>query len=764
MVEGCADWGLLVKRFLKTFLKTFTIIFIISFLVLSGVVFGSLYGYIDNLQGLDIKNLKMNFTSVVYYINPETGEPAEMERLYETENRIWAEFNDTPEYLKKAFVAIEDERFEKHMGFDIKRTGGAALKVITTGKFSFGGSTITQQLIKNLTGDEDVSISRKIREIYRAFMLERELSKDEILELYMNTIYLGQRCYGVQTAANVYFGKNVKELTLAESASIAGITQFPSRYDPIVNPQNNKEKQEIVLKKMLELGYISEAEHDGAVSEELIFKNGGASEADSTQSYFVDTVIDEVLGDLQKELGYSKPVANKMLFSGGLKIYSTADIGVQNAMNEVFADDKNFPNIKGEVKPEAAMVVIDPYTGGIKGIIGGRGEKTANRTLNRATQALRQPGSAIKPVSVYAPAIEYGYVNAATMVNDEPITIGGWSPRNANGKFSGKTTVRRAVEQSLNVPAVNVLDKITVDTSYKFLTGNLGITTLVNSEKRGDKVYSDKNLSSLALGGLTDGVCVMELTAAYAPFANRGIYVPPHSYTRVLDRNGAVILEKKAKPLTAMSEQTAFIMTKLLVGVVENGIGSGARFSGAIETAGKTGTTSENRDRWFVGFTPYYVGGAWFGFDQPKSLAGLSQNPAATLWKAVMTQVHKGKSAKTFDMPSGVYKTGVCIDSGKQAGELCTKDYRGSRVRYEFFKKGSGPSGTCDVHIPISICGESGQLAGEHCPVDGVSEASAPKGDMPEVCELHGGAGPPEDGEPETDTPAVEDEPALEGV
>ena len=471
--------------FFSTLFKTLFITSCIALIAMIGILGGTLYGYIGSTQELNVADLNLDFTSFVYYKNSETEEYTELERLYDEENRVWVDMKQIPEHLKDAFVAIEDERFEKHMGFDYRRTIGATIGYITNkiaGKrHSYGGSTITQQLIKNLTGEDDVSVQRKIQEIWRAILLEKQLSKEQILELYLNTIHLGEGCNGVQAASNIYYAKDVSELALPEAASIAGITQYPVKYNPFINPENNKEKQEVVLGKMLELGYINKDEYNLAMETPLNFEKGSQQNISSKQSYFVDQVIEDVLYDLQHEKGYSEVMASKLLFTGGLQIYSTIDPKVQNALDKVFSDDNKFPPSSGDEKPEAAMIVLDPYTGQIKGIVGGRGKKTAARILNRATQTIRQPGSSIKPIGVYAPAIEYGFVTPGTVIDDVPTRIGNWSPRNWYSGYWGLSTVRRGVEQSMNILAVKTLDMVGVNRSFNFLKNNLGITTLVES-------------------------------------------------------------------------------------------------------------------------------------------------------------------------------------------------------------------------------------------------------------------------------------------
>ncbi len=703
----------------KTFTRYFVIAIVVLSVILLGIICGSIFGCISRADDFDLDNLHLDFTTFVYYTDPESGETREMDRLYDDENRIWVPYEQIPQYMKDAFVSIEDERFFRHGGFDVKRILGAALNMVKKGGYSYGASTITQQLVKNLTGDDEVTIERKIQEIYRAVQLEKKFSKEEILELYLNTIYLSQQCNGVQAAANLYFGKDVSELTLAECASIAGITQYPSRYDPIVNPRNNKEKQEIVLEKMLALGKITEAEYEKAVSEKLVFVQKDATASIiSSNSYFVDAVIEEVLEDLQKEKGYAKQVALKMIYSGGLKIYTTADIKVQTALEEIYTNEENFPKTSGEVQPESAAVVINPETGGIAGLVGGRGEKIGSRTLNRATDTLRQPGSTIKPIAVYAPAIEYGHINPNSIVVDGPITIDGWSPRNAGGGFSGPVSISAAVARSLNTVAVKVLDKITVDASFDFLQKNLGITSLVENETRDGKVYTDKVYPALALGGLTDGVSVAEMCAAYVPFVSKGLYTPPTTYTRVESYDGEVLLEQKSEDVKiAMSEPSAYQMTQLLQGVVRYGTGSAAYLDNSrIPVAGKTGTTTNDNDRWFIGYTPYYVTAVWFGYDQPKSLGAIGYNPAIPLWREIMNEIHEGKEGKTFSLPSGMKTTAICKESGTLATSACFKDIRGSQVSYVYLGENQIPTTYCRVHKTFVVCTQTNLLATTACP------------------------------------------------
>lgn len=634
----------------KIFLKYFLVLTLVFAIVFGGVVAGVFVGSANVDKDINLDNLSISLTSVIYGEDSD-GNIVEFEKLNGNENRIWVDFENIPEDMKNAFVAIEDERFYSHNGVDIRRFTSAAINYIFKSGSQHGGSTITQQLIKNLTGDKDVKISRKLTEIIRAYTLERKVrDKDKILEAYLNTIYLGQGCNGVQLASNVYFNKDVSELNLAECASIAGITQSPVYYDPFLNPDNNKEKQEIVLAKMLELGYITQQEHDEAVAYELVFTKENMDKRAASQSYFADEVVNDLIDDLVNENGYSQTQATNLVYNGGLKIYATVDPDVQSAMQSVFENDKNFPTIKnnGDELPQSAMVVLDAEDGGIKGIIGGRGAKQESRSLNRATQTKRQPGSSIKPLSVYGPAIEEGLISPSTIFQDEKIDINGWTPKNHYSGFKGSMTIKQAIEQSTNTIAIKVLQLIGVDESYEYLTEKLHFTTLVENSKRDDgKVYTDKNLSALALGGMTDGVTVEEMTAGFLPFVNEGEYIRPYTYTKVEDKDGNVLIEKTPEKNRAFKEETAEVMTYLLQSVVTNGTGTPARLSSGMPAAGKTGTASNDTlgdtDRWFVGYTPYYVGGCWFGYDQQKSLDSLASNPAVSLWKKVMDEIHKDK-------------------------------------------------------------------------------------------------------------------------
>lgn len=667
----------------------------------------------------NVDTISLNLTSLVYAID-ENGNEIQFEALYDEENREWAELEDIPDDLKNAFIAIEDERFYSHQGFDVKRTIGATLsylekKITKSNDRTYGGSTITQQLIKNYTDEDDYSIKRKVEELYRAYKLEQVMEKDQILELYLNTIYLSQQCNGVRSAAKVYFGKELDELTLAECATIAAITQFPTKYDPKRNPESNKERRNVILNKMCELGYISKSERDAAKETDVITV---ATEEDrpaaSITSYYTDALIDQVLRDLMEEKGCTEVVAKQLLYSGGLKIYSAMNPRIQSIMDDYYANDDNFPKTSGETIVQSSMVIIDPNTGYVVGIIGGRGEKTASRTLNRATQTLRQPGSSIKPLSIYSPAVEYGLIEPGDIVSDVEITIDGWTPRNDDRSFRGDITISAALAGSRNVAAIRILQYLGLDRSFNFLKKNYHISSLVTSKVSGGKVFTDKGFAAIGLGGLTSGVSVIEMAAAYVPFASRGYYYEPAFYTKVTDSRGNVILERTPTPLPAISESTAYTMTQMLQGVVTSGTGTSARLA-KMPAAGKTGTTSDNNDRWFVGYTPYYVGAVWYGYDEPASLRGISGNPSAKVWKGIMDKVHEPLSTKNFNSLGNTSHYLVCADSGLLPNSSC------SNLTFGDYTKSLAPKSRCSIHSESDL-GEGELVVVEELSTDILSE------------------------------------------
>lgn len=655
--------------------KTLIVLFVLGVMGAAATVVWATWG-MDFDFADSFNKFGLSLSSVVYYEDAE-GNLNQYERLVADENRVWVDYDAIPDNMKNAFVAIEDQRFYRHHGVDLKRTAGAVINVLRNGDSSYGGSTITQQLVKNITEDSEHSKARKIREMVRAVIIETKMDKREILELYMNSIYLGHGANGVQAASHAYFAKDVAELNLEECAAIAGITQHPSTYDPIVNPDGNKEKRRLVLDKMLELGYIGQTEYDEASNAQLNVVS--ADESSAAQSYFVDCLFEELLADLVEVKGYTQSYATALIYNGGLKIVATVDPDVQNIMDDVYANGKGFPKFYGE-QPESAMIITDPYTGQIKGIVGGTGVKTGARVLNRATQTKRQPGSTIKPLAVYGPGIDLGVITAASTVENSPLTLNGWKPNNANRKFTGPVSVRKAVASSLNLPAVRVLEEVGLDKSFDYLTKNLHLS-LIESKKTDTGISSDKGYAPLALGGLTEGVTLSEINAAYTAFANSGVYVQPTSYTKVYDSSGNLLLSKTPERNKAFSEETAFIMNQLLKGVVQSGTAAGSAITG-MDTCGKTGSADDNKDRWFVGYTPYYVGSVWVGYDEPKVISYAGVNPALTIWRSVMTRVHNGLEPRAFEQPQFVKKAYVCSNSGEYGTNSCSgsTDYVNTRL------------------------------------------------------------------------------------
>lgn len=627
----------------------------------------SIYGYSvvhgDPVFNLTEEKYSQNQTSFIYGYDKD-GNEVEITRLHGEENRIWVNLDDMSEYLPNAFIATEDQRFLKHSGVDWIRTIGVIVKPSNKGQ---GGSTITQQLIKNLTDEDDVTVVRKFNEILSALNLEKNYDKNEIIEAYLNTIFLSEGCYGVKTAAEKYFGKDVSDLNVAECACIAAITQYPSRYNPLRNPEKNRQRQLWILEQMLQQGYITEQEYNDAVAYEMVFTNSenyqGSQITDSKEganenkidSYYVDYVIKTVIDDLQK-MGYTKKKARALLYGGGLKIYTAVDFEVQEAMEDVYENYRKMP----DETVQGAMVVMN-YEGRVLGLVGGTGKYSGDLELNRAFQSERQPGSTIKPISVYGPAFEKSLqddscdIYWSTLTPDKPLkkVKDKWWPTNEGGSFSSKeVTVQHGLSKSLNTISARTLDKIGVDYSFEYITEKFHISTL-------DSI-NDCDYAPLATGSLTHGVTVLEMTAAYAAFGNGGEYYKPYCYYKIEDSLGNVLIQTDAQSTKeqALSESTGWLMNKLLQTVMTSGTGTSYKISG-VECFGKTGTTTASKDRWFVGGTPEYVAAVWYGYDMPKEIVyRLSPNPSGTIWKTVMTNIYdaKGVNQKTFPEYDGIVK------------------------------------------------------------------------------------------------------------
>ena len=653
--------------------------------------------------------------------------PKEMEdqRIHGADNGIWCAYEDIPQHLKDAFVAIEDQRYFSHNGVDWLRTTKAALNYFLHFDGRFGGSTITQQLIKNVSSDNELTIARKIREACRAIHLERKHSKEEILELYLNIVPLSSGCVGVGAAAKVYYNKDIKDLTLAECAAIAAVTNSPARYDPVTQAEGNAHRRNIILRKMHELSFIDDASLACALAEDtrvssLVPKNK------ATYNWYTETVIADVIADLVRDRGMSYEAAEKILYNGGLQIYTLMDYEVQEVLEEYFSDWAHFPReINNGLR--LSMCVVDPSNGALLGVVGGVGEKKENRVLNYATQAVRAPGSALKPLAVYGPALEEGVITWADVYDDTPLlfTQSGtdftvW-PHNSPMLYGGLTDIPDAVSFSKNTVAVRVLRDLGKECSYSYL-GKLGFSTLVRARitEKGETV-SDMGEAPLALGQLTDGVSVRTLTNAYGALANGGNYQKSRSYALVLDKDGRVLLENKEEGKRVFSEETAAIMTELLTGVTNYGTAQTLVLPRLIDTAGKTGTSGEARDKWFVGYTPYMVAGIWCGNED--GTAAVPANASQThlkVWDAVMQRLHesciRAEEAKDFRMPHGIVKRLYCKDSGLLPCAACQKDPRGGRIVVGYFRRGSEPTEICNRHILVDYDVVSGGVACEDCP------------------------------------------------
>ena len=645
------------------------------------------------------KGLGLNLNSFIYAKESDSDEYTLYETIKGKENREWVDSDKIPDTLKNAVVAIEDERFYKHHGVDWVRTIGA-VKGWLLGGTQYGGSTITQQLIKNITADNDYSVKRKVNEIFRAFALEKEIDdKDRILVMYLNTIFLGYNSYGVQTAAMQYFDKDVSQLDLAESAVLAGLTNNPSIYDVYNHPEKVKERQETILAQMLDQKMISQEEYEAAVAEELNNRpyEEYQQEIKSTYSYFTDEVIKDVINDLMTEKGYSRLVAENMVYSGGLNIYATIDTKVQNALDEVWANADNFPNTEkyGEI-PQSAMVITDKQ-GNIVGIAGGRGEKTSSRGFSYASDARRQPGSSIKPLATYGPAMDAGIATPDTTVYDRALiqdADGNPWPMN-DGKYpTGRAmTVKEGMTRSLNTISAQLLKQLTPQKSYEFMTQQLGFKLVDSRTNEDGTVQSDIDLAPLALGALTDGVTVREMAGGFSTFINDGVYGGTRTYTKVTDSEGNTIMENTPNTDKGFTNvRTDYYMLDCLQNVTAHGTAYGIQLDG-VETGGKTGTTTSNTDIWFCGITPKYSGAVWVGYEHNYRLDGLYGRNAAEIWLAVMQKVHAGDSGLVFDShPQDFEEVTYCMDTGLLASGACRAAGRAATGR---FWKDKVPTETC---------------------------------------------------------------------
>ena len=670
-----------------------------------GVVFGVLSSIIGDTEALNIDALKsLKLTTFIY-----DSEGKEIETL-SSENRIMVEYSDLPKHVVDAVISIEDERFLTHNGVDIKRTGKAVIEyVLHGGSSSFGGSTITQQLVKNLTKDDSKSWQRKIREWYRAILLEKEIEKEDIITGYLNVIYMGEGAYGVEAAANTLFAKNVSDVTVAEAACLAAIIQAPESYNPYNGEENRADllaRQQVVLDKMLELGKITKEQYDEAKNQEIVFKKLDTN--NTATSYFVDAVIEAVVADLQEKNGVERGVALNMLYNNGYKIYTTQNSKLQSKVTSWYETSSLFgTNYLGQ-KQQGALVLIDNKTGYVVAISGGAGKKTQTLGFNRATQMLRQSGSSIKPISAYGPAFEKGISYPGLGMDDKYLSVGSWVPKNFTRTYMGYVSVREAIVESLNTCAVRTVMQTGVDYSYNFAK-KAGITTLIDG---------DKNLAALALGAQTNGVRVIDMAATYSAIARGGVYVEPEFYTKVEDNDGNIVLKVESEYKRVMKETTAYLITDCMRSVINSGyVGYSYLWNWKrtmnrnVQIAGKTGTTDNTYDRWLCGFTPYYSIAVWTGYDEKYTL---NNQASAETFGEIMTYAHANLPAASFARPSGIITAEVCTLSGLVATEACKLDTR-NVVKNEIFASGTIPTEPCKVHVAVEVCEESKKLPTEFC-------------------------------------------------
>lgn len=721
------------KKKKKTSFKVFKIILItiLSLIILSGVALGGVVlAIINTAPALDVNQiLTLNEPSTIYDSTDKF-----MDNVITDEKRTVVSIKDVPDNLKHAFVSIEDERFYTHKGVDTKRLAGVVyidiMNKIKHVNSLQGASTITQQLISNTLLSKEVTIKRKVQEMYLALQLEKRLSKDQILEAYMNTIFLGGNAHGVEAAANQYFNKSVKDLSLIECAYIAGVPQSPSIYYPFSdaakkNPSRYLNRTKMVLQKMYENGYIKKDQYDAALKDlndkKLVFQQPSSTANKMNYEWFSLPAIVQVKNDLKAQYHYNDTEINNLLMYGGLKIYTTMDRPLQDASKKVLDDNKNYGSVNSQ--PQASAVIVDYHTGEVKTIIGGRGEQPA-RSFNRAAfngskEFLKPVGSSIKPLTVYSAAIDSKLATAATVVSDSPLPeeIGKkygppgqpYNPRNyETGYFSGDVTIREAIKKSINLVAIKLEDTISLKTGAAY--GEKYGLPLVTQDKQ--------SMAALSLGELTYGTNTLTMAAAYGVFGNNGVYTQPRLYRKVVDKRGINILETKPNTRKVLSPQSAYIMYDLLKGPTsDGGTAPNARFSN-MPVAGKTGTSGDKKNFWFCGLTPYYSAAVWIGDDTSKKRDDIFSSTSAGIWQKIMAEAHKNLAVKDVEKPSGVVSATICATSGKIPTDLCAKDPRGARTVTDIFAEGTVPASLCDAHVEAKINKLNGKLANDNTPAD----------------------------------------------
>ncbi len=757
---------------------------VVLILLVCGVVFvGTLGDYLQEdilteAANWSINDYGMDETSFVYYVDG-SGNIQQLQQIYTTTDRQVASLDEIPQALINATVAIEDKRFYEHQGVDWITTVKACMNMFFGGDSQFGGSTVTQQLIKNVTDQKSVTVQRKVMEIFRAQVFEREYDKNTIMEEYLNRIYLGRGCYGVKSAAAEYFGKELQSLTVAECASLISITNNPSLFNPYSTSVyeykgeerdgagRNRYRQLNVLSEMLEQGYLSQSEYEDAVSQEMVFRSGIADEdrwavcpnascyyegtmstyngengsyfcpvcgtqttvkTDASQhiySWYVDAVLVDVAADFAAADGFSwdeldeqrRNIYLERIQKGGYHIYTPLDMKVQQQVDAVYGDLSNIPNTTSQQQLQSAIVVIDNDTGDVVALSGGVGEKDTFYAYNKATQAKLQTGSAQKPVSVYAPAFEMGNVSPATVFKDLPVYYAdgvGW-PKNDNRQYQYARTVYQGIVSSVNTISVRTLDSIGYDYAYSFAKYNLGQKNLVESyPMENGQSLSDLDRAPLALGALTVGSTVRDMSAAYATFANDGIYREARLYTKVYNSRGELVLNNDQESRQVLSDKTVNYVNYCLYNAANHGTGGAAIFGGQT-IAGKTGTTSSNRDRWFCGYTSHYTAAVWCGYNIPEQIH-VNGNPAAQLWRKVMQPIHNGLGNEGLYNANAMRSVDICLDSGLKADDACYNDARGiQRVVSVLCYPEDIPDGTCDKHVPVLFCVDGGGAANDYC-------------------------------------------------
>ncbi|MGN0372853.1 MAG: transglycosylase domain-containing protein [Enterocloster sp.] len=793
------------KMFLSIF-KAFFVLFLFLAIVGASIGFGMIKGIIDNAPSVDILNIQPDrFATTVYDCKGNLTDTL----VTSGSNRESAAFEELPENLINAFVAIEDSRFWSHNGIDL-RSIARAVKGVISDDYAGGGSTITQQLIKNnvfsggMESGFGAKLERKLQEQYLAVQLEKNsgLSKEDTKKLiitnYLNTINLGKNTLGVKVAARRYFDKEVSDLTLSECAVLASITKNPSKLNPISGPEENAARRKIVLQYMYEQGYIKKEEQEEALADNVYDRiqnvDSAIKENNTPYSYFTDELTEQVIEALMEKLDYTENQASNLLYSGGLQIYTTQDPQIQAIVDEEVNNPNNYSaakysveyrlsvthadgttthyseeNLKSyrktvlgdssfeglytseeavqadidrykswllkdgdtiigerqnlELQPQTSFVIMDQHTGEVKALCGGRGTKKASLTLNRASNVYRQPGSAFKVITAFAPALDTCGATLGTVYYDGPYTIGTKSFRNwwnSGYGFTGYSSIRDGIIYSMNIVAVRCLmETVTPQLAMEYAQ-NMGITSLTEKDL----------VPAMALGGINKGVSNLELTAAYASIANGGVYIKPRFFTRILDHSGKVLIDNEPEKKQVLKDSTAFLLTDAMSesmksnrkytrsGVSINSTSTRAALTG-MSAAGKSGTTTANNDIWFVGFTPYYTAGIWGGCDNNQKLTSSNGGTSfhKDIWRNIMNRIHEGMSDPGFTIPDSIETAEICRKSGKRAvSGVCNADPRGSAVYTEYFAKGTVPAEVCDKHVAVTVCEESGQRPTEFCP------------------------------------------------